>query len=139
MPRACRDICHVTAGRPRRNNKVFPHSKPKLVLYYVEQNFCFDWNKSCDWLKQITWSFSANRMVCLLHYKVQVLVYYVETPYESEKNIPDMQQNLTNLQKKNRCYLNKWNRLEELITNWSTIYGDRILMQCLVSYCIVLT
>ena len=43
----------------------------------ANQNFYFAVNKPCDWLKQITWSVSANRMVCLL----VVLVYYVETPY----------------------------------------------------------
>ena len=32
----------------------------------VNQNLHFVVNKPCDWLKQITWSDSANRMVCLL-------------------------------------------------------------------------
>ena len=32
----------------------------------VNQNLYFVVNKPCDWLKQITWSVSANRMVCLL-------------------------------------------------------------------------
>ena len=32
----------------------------------VNQNFYFVVNKPCDWLKQITWSVSANHLVCLL-------------------------------------------------------------------------
>ena len=43
-------------------------------------------NKTCDWLKQIAWSASANSTVTTLcyyfvYYEVQVFVYYVEAPY----------------------------------------------------------